>query len=82
MSGRSPEAKARRAAKRRELKSGSRVVCDACNRLHPPPACEDGELSVPLSLTLRPWLHRRLVEEVPWGDRSGFVADLIEEALT
>lgn len=79
---RSPEAKARRAPKRREVtRNGRRIVCDSCKALHPAPECPPDVEPVTLSVRLPYWLHRELKGRVVEGERSAWTVRLIRKAL-
>lgn len=82
MTGRSPDAKRRRApARSRAIASGTRVACARCECLHPAPACDPWAEPQVVAVALPPWLHMRLVERVESGKRSAWVAGLIRREL-
>jgi hypothetical protein len=55
--------------------------CDVCRRVHPNRCKPTAARSVRVTLTLPGWVHRRLVDEVPWGERSAFLAAAVEAHL-
>lgn len=55
--------------------------CDVCRKVHENP-CEEGDgRSVKFCVTLPAGVGRLLRDRVPWGERSPFVAALIEKEL-
>lgn len=59
-----------------------RVPCDRCRHCHPAPECPDGvEHFAQRSLYLPPYVDRLLVERVPKGLRSAYIARLIADDL-
>lgn len=82
MTGRSPEAKRRRApARARAIASGQRVACDVCKVLHKPPACPEDAEPVGMTLRLPPYLARELNDRVMKGEQSPWVVRLIRREL-
>lgn len=82
MTGRSSEAKKRRAPGRsRAIASGRRVVCDECKQLHPEPVCEPGAEPVVLTVYLPRWLDVHVRNRVVAGERSAWVGRLIRREL-
>lgn len=69
------------ARRRREQRHSKRRPCGICLRVHRG-ACVDPERrSVTVSVSLPSWLHAAMVEQVPWGERSRWLADLAEKEL-
>jgi hypothetical protein len=59
-----------------------RTPCDVCRRVHRGRRCKPTEArSVHVCVTMPAHVHRELVDVVPWGERSGFVARAVENAL-
>lgn len=56
--------------------------CEGCRRLHRGPRCKpEDQRGVNVTVHLPAHLHRALTEQVPWGERSRWVAELIEKEL-
>lgn len=53
--------------------------CDQCKRMHDGYVCAGPAEKVEVYLPAG--LHALLVEAVPWGERSGWIARLIEKEL-
>lgn len=53
--------------------------CDRCKRMHDGFTCEGPAEKV--CVTLPAGVYARMVEAVPWGERSGWIARLIEKEL-
>lgn len=59
-----------------------RQPCHTCKRVHRPPECDpEAPRSTSRYVYLPGYLDRELVELVPWGERSAFVAQAVEEKL-
>lgn len=58
-----------------------RHPCDVCKRVHPGRCVPADVRSVHVNLTLPGRVHRRMVERVPWGQRSGWIARLVAQEL-
>lgn len=58
-----------------------RHPCDVCCRVHQGRCSPDDTRSVQLHLTVPTRIRRRLYARVPWGQRAGWVARLIEREL-
>lgn len=59
-----------------------RAPCDVCCRVHRGPRCKPTDKrSVKTGVTLPGHVHRELVESVPWGERSAFIARATAAAL-
>lgn len=59
-----------------------RVPCEQCNRFHRGPRCKPAdERSVRVCLTLPGSVAEAMRACVPWGDRSGWLAGLVEAEL-
>lgn len=69
------------ARRRREQRARKRKPCDVCRRVHPGRCAPGDQRSRPLHLTIPSSVDSRLRERVPWGERSGWVAALIEREL-
>lgn len=59
----------------------SRGPCDVCKRVHRGRCSAEDDRTVRMCLALPGHLDRRLRDHVDFGDRSGFVAALIEAEL-
>jgi hypothetical protein len=82
MTGRSPEARARRAQRYRKASdNGRRIACDICKHLHEPPACPPGAAAVRMTIDLPPHVHRALIGRIHWGERSPWIVRLIRREL-
>jgi len=56
--------------------------CDQCHRMHRGRTCKPADQrSVSVCVTLPIYVHAELVERVPWGERSGWLARLVEREL-
>lgn len=56
--------------------------CDTCKRVHRGPRCRPGDQRrVPMQIGFPAHVHRELMDRVPWGERSGWVADVVAAAL-
>lgn len=56
--------------------------CTVCNRMHLGRRCKPADQrSVAVCVTLPTRVHAQLVQHVPWGERSGWVARLVEREL-
>ena len=58
-----------------------KTPCDVCRRVHPGRCLQADARSARIGLTLPGWVARRLRQHVPWGDRSAWIAALIEREL-
>lgn len=69
--------------RRREAYARQRAdrVCDVCKRIHPGRCTPDSERSTQIGVTLPGRIARRLRERIAWGERSSWVARLIEAEL-
>jgi hypothetical protein len=59
-----------------------RPPCNVCLRCHRGPRCKPADTrSQQVCVTLPGHVHRRLEQQIPWGERSAWVAKAIENAL-
>jgi hypothetical protein len=58
------------------------AACTVCSRVHRGPKCKpDDARSVRVCTTFPGFVYRLLVANVPWGERSRYVAELVERDL-
>lgn len=58
------------------------MACEVCNRVHRGPKCKPSDArTVRVCVTLPGFVHRLLEANVPWGDRSRWLASLVEKEL-
>lgn len=70
------------ALQRREERARRRAApCDVCCRVHNGTCKPDEDRTVRVCVSLPGWLHREMVERVPWGERSAWLADLAAKEL-
>lgn len=56
--------------------------CDGCNRRHRGPRCKPEDArSVRVGFTLPFHVRQALLDHIPWGERSAYIASLIEADL-
>jgi hypothetical protein len=56
--------------------------CHGCCRVHRGPRCLPTDArSVTLAISFPGWVARELCDRLAWGERSGFVARAVAEAL-
>lgn len=64
-----------------ELRAKRRRPCGICRRVHPGRCLPEDQRSDKFGITLPGWLGRRLRARIAWGDRSRWIAQLIEAEL-
>jgi hypothetical protein len=59
-----------------------RPPCDVCKRRHNGLRCKPTDArTVDLTISVPGYIHRTLLERVPWGERSAWVSNLIRKEL-
>lgn len=55
--------------------------CEICHRVHPGRCTPEDARTINVCVTLPGRVHRLLHDRVPWGERSGWIARLVEHEL-
>lgn len=69
------------ARRRREQRARNRKPCAVCNRVHPGRCTPEDQRAQTVAVSLPGHVARRLKDRIGWGDRSGWVAQLVEDEL-
>ena len=70
------------ATRRVEGRASNRVPCDVCCRFHRGPRCKpEDQRTVRVCTTFPGPVYRAMVDAVPWGERSAWVAGLVAREL-